>query len=116
MNFLQVIRLAPLRMQRFDTSDRAVLLGLRWLFFVVLSFLFLYSAGDTMTHAQLATRVGLLMGYALSNVLLTWATRRGFSLHHWSIPIFLIDLLLIGLVLYNSIGPDMDLYLMCFVI
>jgi signal transduction histidine kinase len=61
-------------------------------------------------------RMSLLLGYALSNISLTWATRRGFSLQRWSMPIFAVDLALIGAVLYNSIGADMDLYLMCFLI
>jgi signal transduction histidine kinase len=116
VKFLQPLRLAPFRLQRFDSSDRAILLGIRWLFFLILSFLFLYSASDTMPLSQLLLRAGLLFGYAVSNLILTWATRRHFSLYRWNIPIFLIDLFLIGLVLYNSIGPDMDLYLMCFVI
>ena len=101
-----------------ETSDRAILLCLRWLFFLVLLFLFLYSMDEVTTPtSQMWLRTGLLASYALSNIaLMTWATRRGFSLMRWSMPIFLIDLGLIGAVLYNSVGPDMDLYLMCFLI
>ena len=105
--------------RRMETSDRAILLCLRWLFFLVLLFLFLYSVDDKATilsQPQMLLRLGLLASYGLSNIALTWATRRGFSLVRWSMPIFLIDLGLIGAVLYNSVGPDMDLYLMCFLI
>lgn len=101
---------------KLDTSDRAALLWVRWLFIVVLGFLFLYSASEDMPRTPLIYEVALLGGYVLSNIALTLATRRGFSLSRWSIPIFLIDLCLIGIALLNSIGPDMDLYLMCFLI
>jgi signal transduction histidine kinase len=102
--------------KRLETSDRAILLYLRWLFFMVLCFLFLYSSDEAASTSAFWTRIGLLGCYALSNIVLTWATRRGFSLERWSMPVFLIDLALIGMVLYHSVGMDMDLYLMCFLI
>jgi signal transduction histidine kinase len=101
---------------RVDASDRWIVLSLRWLFFMVLLFIFLYSASETAPLRQSTTRLSLLLAYAVSNLILTWVTRRGFNLQRWSIPVFVFDLLLIGLVLYNSIGADMDLYLMCFLI
>lgn len=109
-------RFSHLLGRRLETSDRGVLLWIRWLFFLVLLFLFLYSLNDSTPNSQMLLRIGLLTAYALSNIAVTWATRKGFSLERWSVPIFLIDLVLVGLVLYNSVGPDMDLYLMCFLI
>src|SRR5579864_3230323 len=102
--------------RRMEVSDRGILLSLRWLFFLVLSFLFFYSTNDPTPTTSYLARASLLVGYAFSNLAFTWATRKGLSVQRWSMPIFLIDLVLIGLALYSSIGPDMDLYLMCFLI
>ncbi len=102
--------------RRIETSDRAIVLCLRWLFFLVLLFLFLYSSDAKASGTPVLLRIGLLATYALSNLALAWVTRHGFNLKRWSMPVFLVDLVLIGMVLYHSVGPDMDLYLMCFVI
>lgn len=108
--------------RRMETSDRAILLSLRWLFFVALVFMFLYSTQEDLNWQtdlnwqHLILRVGLLAAYAASNIALTWATRKGFSIQNWTMPVFLIDIGLVGLALYNSVGPDTDFYLMCFLI
>src|SRR5476651_825060 len=46
--------------RRLETSDRAILLWLRWLFFLVLWFLFLYSLADNTPSSQMYLRVSLL--------------------------------------------------------
>src|SRR6266480_775892 len=73
-------RLSHILTRRMEVSDRGILLSLRWLFFLVLLFLSLYSANNLMSTVHYFERVGLLAGYALSNLALTWATRKGFSL------------------------------------
>src|ERR1035437_6704110 len=100
----------------FPTTDRAVLLWIRWLFFLVLSFLVLYTYNKQATAGEIWLKTGLLGFYAISNTLLAWATRREFKLERWSMPIFLMDVLLVSTSLYFSAGADTDLYLMCFLI
>jgi signal transduction histidine kinase len=103
-------------MMRFETTDRAVLLWIRWLFFLVLSFLVLYTYNEQATFSELWLKIGLLAFYAVSNTLLMWATRRDFKLERWSQPIFLTDVILVSASLYFSAGTDTELYLLCFVI
>lgn len=45
-----------------------------------------------------------------------WASRHSFPLFKWGIPIFLVDMLMVGVLLYKSAGADTDLYIMCFLI
>jgi signal transduction histidine kinase len=111
-----MILLTRLFHRKAEPSDRTVLLWLRWLFFMILLVLLFYPGKGPFSAAQVLGRAGLLAAYGLSNVLLWRATRGAFSLDRWSIPVFLSDLALIGLALYNSIGPDTDLYVMCFLI
>src|SRR5207302_10546222 len=99
-----------------ETTDRAVLLWIRWLFFLVLSFLVLYTYSEQATLGEIWLKAGLLAFYAVSNTLLTWATRRQFKLERWSRPIFLADVVLVSASLYFSAGADTELYLLCFVI
>src|ERR1019366_3588484 len=101
---------------RAPITDRAVLLWLRWLFFLVLSFLVLYTYSDHATLSEIWMKIGLLAFYAISNTLLMWATRADFKLERWSMPIFLLDVVLVSASLYFSAGPDTELYLMCFLI
>ncbi len=102
--------------RRIEPTDRAILLWIRWLFFLVLSFLFLYTYTGDIRPGQIALKVGLLAFYAISNAVLMWATRSNFSLERWNIPIFLTDTILVSLALYFATGPDTDLYVMCFLI
>ena len=101
---------------RAPITDRAVLLWIRWLFFLVLSFLVLYTYNDHATLSEIWLKAGLLGFYAISNTLLTWATRAEFKLEKWSMPIFLTDVFLVSISLYFSAGADTMLYLMCFLI
>ena len=55
---------------RFETTDRAALLWIRWLFFLVLSFLALYTYNTQATLAEIWLKVGLLVFYAASNAAL----------------------------------------------
>ena len=103
-------------MIRFETTDRAVLLWIRWLFFLVLSFLVLYTYNDHATLSEIWLKVGLLGFYAISNTLLMWATRANFKLEHWTTRIFLTDIALVSTSLYFSAGADTELYLLCFLI
>jgi signal transduction histidine kinase len=99
-----------------ETTDRAVLLWIRWLFFLVLSFLVLYTYNDQASLSEIWLKVGLLAFYAISNALLMWATRKNFKLERWNRPIFLADVVLVSISLYYSAGADTELYLLCFVI
>src|ERR1700687_5462019 len=101
---------------RFETTDRGVLLEIRWLFFLVLSFLALYTYTDQTTTGDLRLKAGLLIFYAVSNALLMWATRTDFSLERWSRPIFITDIVLVTASLYFSAGSNTELYLLCFII
>jgi len=101
---------------RTPITDRAVLLWIRWLFFLVLSFLVLYTYTDHETMAQIWLKVGLLVFYAISNAALMWATRTDFKLERWSMPIFILDVVLVSTSLYFSAGADTELYVMCFLI
>ena len=103
-----------IRAQRIETSDRAILLWIRWLFFLVLAFLFLYTYDATATPLQVWLKSSLLGFYAISNALLIFATRKEFSIERWSMPIFIIDVILVSTSLYFTTGPDTDLYVMCF--
>ena len=98
------------------TSDRGVLLWIRWLFFLVLSFLVLYTYNEHATLSEIWLKTGLLGFYAVSNTLLMWATRSDFKLEKWGMPIFITDIVLVSFSLYFSAGADTDLYLMCFLI
>src|SRR5664279_2516116 len=102
--------------ERAPLTDRSILLWIRWLFFLVLSFLVLYTYNDHATLSEIWLKVGLLVFYAISNTLLMWATRAEFKLERWSVPIFLTDVLLVSTSLYFSAGTDTELYLMCFLI
>ncbi len=73
-----------LRTGRVEINDRAVLLWIRWLFFLVLSFLVLYTYSDHATLSELWLKVGLLAFYAISNTLLMWATCTNLKLERWS--------------------------------
>src|ERR1700689_3479308 len=99
-----------------ETTDRAVLLWIRWLFFLVLSFLVLYTYNDQATFSELWLKAGLLVFYAISNTLLMWATRANFKLERWSTRIFLVDVVLVSTSLYFAAGADTELYLLCFLI
>lgn len=99
-----------------ETTDRGVLLWVRWLFILTLSCLFLYSTDSGMANPPAMREAVLLAIYIVSNIALTIASRRGFSVARWSIPIFVADLVLIGVALRYAVGQDMDLYMMCFVI
>jgi signal transduction histidine kinase len=101
---------------RFETTDRAVLLWIRWLFFLVLSFLALYTYNEQATLSEIWLKVGLLIFYAASNAALMWATRHEFKLERWSRPIFLLDIILVSASLYFSAGADTDLYVLSFII
>src|ERR1019366_7783008 len=101
---------------RFETTDRAALLWIRWLFFLVLSFLALYTYTVQATLSEIWLKAGLLVFYAASNAFLMWATRRDFKLERWSRPIFVMDIVLVSTSLYFSAGADRDLYLLCFLI
>ncbi len=101
---------------RIETTDRAVLLWIRWLFFLVLSFLALYTYNAQATLSEIWLKVGLLVFYAASNALLMLATRREFKLERWSRTIFLADIVLVSTSLYFSTGADTELYLLCFLI
>lgn len=103
-----------MRQQRFETNDRAILLWIRWLFFLVLSFLFLYTYNESSQPSQIVLKAALLGFYAISNAALMWATRAEFSIARWSMPIFIVDILLVSGSLYYTTGPDTDLYVMCF--
>jgi hypothetical protein len=54
---------------RIETTDRAILLWIRWLFFLVLSFLVLYTYNDQATLSEIWLKAGLLGFYAISNTL-----------------------------------------------
>ncbi len=97
-------------------SERGILLWIRWLFFLVLSFLVLYTYNEHATLSEIWLKVGLLAFYAISNTILMWATRSEFKLERWSRPIFILDVVLVSASLYFSAGPDTELYLMCFLI
>ena len=99
---------------RAPITDRAVLLWIRWLFFLVLSFLVLYTYNDHATVGELWLKAGLLGFYAVSNTLLMWATRAEFKMERWSMPIFVLDTVLVSTSLYFSAGADTELYVMCF--
>jgi len=103
---------------RFETTDRAVLLWIRWLFFLVLSFLVLYTYNEqaTLTLSEIWLKAGLLIFYAISNTLLMWATRANFKLEQWTTKIFITDIILVSTSLYFSAGNDTELYLLCFLI
>ncbi len=101
---------------RFETTDRAALLWIRWLFFLVLSFLALYTYSVQATLSEIWLKVGLLVFYAASNAFLMWATRKDFKLERWSRPIFILDIVLVSTSLYFSAGADRELYLLCFLI
>jgi signal transduction histidine kinase len=100
--------------KRIETNDRAILLWIRWLFFLVLSFLFLYTYSENSTPAEIMLKAALLGFYAISNAALMWATRRDFSALRWGVPVFIADIILVSLSLYFSAGADVDLYVMCF--
>ena len=91
---------------------------IRWLFFLVLSFLVLYTYNGSMPQlSELWLKVGLLVFYAISNTLLMWATRANFKLERWSMPIFVADVdPCVQSRLYFSAGADTELYLLCFLI
>src|SRR4051812_28766574 len=97
-------------------GDRGVILWIRWLFFLVLSFLVLYTYNEHASFAELWLKTGLLAFYAVSNTLLMWATRAEFKLEKWSMPIFATDIALVSVSLYFSAGAETELYLMCFLI
>jgi signal transduction histidine kinase len=101
---------------RVEMSDRAIVLWIRWLFFLVLSFLFLYTYSDAMSLANLWGKTALLVFYAVSNLVLMWGTRSNFALERWGAPLFLLDTVLVSVSLYFSAGPDTELYIMCFLI
>ena len=101
---------------RTPITDRAVLLWIRWLFFLVLSFLALYTYTDHETMGEIWLKAGLLTFYAVSNAILIWATRAEFKLERWSMPIFIVDVILVSTSLYFSAGADTELYVMCFLI
>src|SRR5579871_4495683 len=101
---------------RIGATDRAVLLWIRWLFFLVLSFLVLYTYNAQATLSEIWLKVGLLAFYAISNTLLMWATRTNFKLERWGTRIFLTDIVLVSTSLYFSAGADTELYVMCFLI
>src|SRR6266404_1269040 len=99
-----------------ETTERAVLLWIRWLFFLVLSFLALYTYNDQASLSEIWLKAGLLIFYAASNAALMWATRHEFKLERWSKPIFLLDIILVSTSLYFSTGADTELYLLSFII
>ena len=101
---------------RFETTDRAVLLWIRWLFFLVLSFLVLYTYNEQATLSEIWLKAGLLIFYAISNTLLMWATRADFKIEQWTTRIFITDIVLVSTSLYFSAGADTELYLLCFLI
>jgi signal transduction histidine kinase len=102
--------------ERIPITDRVALPWIRWLFFLVLSFLVLYTYNDRAGFGEVWLKAGLLAFYAISNTLLMWATRANFKLERWSMPIFLLDTVLVSASLYFSAGADTDLYVMCFLI
>src|SRR5438552_15746657 len=99
---------------RMEITDRALLLWIRLLFFLVLSFLVLYTYNDQATLSEIWLKAGLVIFYAISNTLLMWATRADFKLERWSTRIFVADVVLVSLSLYFSAGDDTELYLLSF--
>lgn len=97
-----------------ETTDRAALLWIRWLFFLVLTFLFLYTYQETAAPLELVLKSAVLVFYAVSNAVLLQASRKEFSIARWSSAIFIFDMALVSLMLYFTAGPDKDLYLMSF--
>jgi len=101
---------------RIETNDRATLLWIRWLFFLVLTFLFLYTFDEAANTTRIVWKASLLSFYAVSNAALMWMTRKEFHLERWGIPIFVMDVVLVSATLFMTAGPDTDLYVMCFLI
>lgn len=108
--------ISALLKNRVETSDRATLLWIRWLFFLVLTFLFLYTFENAASPSQIIWKSALLGFYAVSNAVLMWVTRNNFHQDRWSAPIFITDITLVTISLYFTAGPDTDMYIMCFLI
>lgn len=111
-----MMNVSTLLHNRIETSDRATLLWIRWLFFLVLTFLFLYTFEGAVSAQQIVWKAALLGFYAVSNAWLMWITRKDFQIERWGTPVFALDIVLVSTSLYFTAGPDTDLYVMCFLI
>ena len=95
-------------------SESGNLLCLRWLLWTLLFFLTLYH-GDANPGSSLSSFLFLGL-YALSNILLWWLAPAGAIPPHRGATAFLLDTVLVGGILYKTVGVDADLYLICFLL
>lgn len=100
--------------KRYDLSERAILLTVRWIMSTILCLLFIYSPTGP-GEPSMWLRLVVVSAYMASNGLLTWLTRK-VPLEKLTIPVFLTDVTLLSAALYCTIHPETDLYLMCFLI
>lgn len=99
--------------RRYELTERAILLTLRWLFALILFLLLIYAPEGN--SPSLWVSVGVLGTYIASNAFLTWLTKR-YALERLVIPVFVADIALLCAALYTTIQPETDLYVMCFLI
>ncbi len=96
-----------------ETNVKRLILLLRWMIFIVMMFLFLYSRGKEVT-----TNIGFfkwfLLFYVVSNVGLGFINYRKFLLNAVKSSIFLFDTIFISILIYLASGADVELYLAYF--
>jgi signal transduction histidine kinase len=90
------------------SADSAALIWLRWLVCMNLLFFSLYIP-ETGKWGQMFFPLAMTGLYALSNVALTIYPKI-----RWRAGIFLFDLVIVGIILYGSVGLDSNLFLTCF--
>lgn len=103
----------PLK-KRFDLSERAIFLIVRWLLASILFLLFVFAPSPD-AAVSFPIRWALLGIYIATSLLLIFLTKK-YPLEKLAMPVFCVDVLLLCASLYWTLRPETDLYVMCFLI
>ena len=103
-----------MNMTRVKNNKRLIIM-LRWMIFVIILFLFLYSEGkDSLRNFVLIEF--LVAVYALSNAALGFVSPVKLGNHATRNFIFLFDTLFVSLLIYLARGADLELYMVYFLV
>lgn len=96
-----------------EKNAKRLILFLRWLIFIVLMFLFLYSK-EKESIKNIRVFNWLLFFYIISNIGLSFVPHERFLLNKIRYSIFISDTLFVSVLIYLASGADVELYMTYF--
>ncbi len=98
-----------------EKKAKRLILFLRWMIFIVLMFLFLYSKEkESIKNIKLVNR--LLLFFIISNVGLGFVPCKKFLLNKIRYSVFIFDTVFVSVLIYLASGADVELYMAYFLV